>query len=199
MASLAALSPEQISSLDSMTGVPPCKPCCKSSASISQFVENLTDIINSTPEGGLGGLKDCLLKLLDNATMPETEWQKYAFFSSDLPYTRNLIATDNKNYTLLLLCWGAGVESRIHDHPSEGCYVKVVKNSIKETRYVVTDDGEVIPYQEVEAGAGAVTFMHDSLGLHKISNPNLTEGAVTLHLYTPPYQTCKVTSLIFSH
>jgi hypothetical protein len=27
-----------------------------------------------------------------------------------IPYTRNLIATDEKEYTLLLLCWSAGIE-----------------------------------------------------------------------------------------
>ena len=37
-------------------------------------------------------------------------------------------------------------------------------------------------------------FIDDSRGLHKIGNPCPHTGAVTLHLYTPPYKSCKVWS-----
>lgn len=193
MSAYASLTPEQLSSLDSMTGVPPHRPCCKASTNMAQLVDNITAIVAKAPEGGgLFGLTDCFVKLLQNTNMPESEWSKYAYWSNELPYTRNLIATDNKNYTLLLLCWGAGYESRIHDHPCDGCFVKVLKNSIKESRYKLAADGDVVLYNEAVAGPGMVTHMHDSMGLHKISNPDPCAGAVTLHLYTPPYQTCKV-------
>ncbi|KAI8971913.1 RmlC-like cupin domain-containing protein [Mycotypha africana] len=36
-----------------------------------------------------------------------------------------------------------------------------------------------------------VTYVHDKIGLHRISNPNPERGAVSLHLYTPPYKVCK--------
>ncbi|KAI7902607.1 RmlC-like cupin domain-containing protein [Cokeromyces recurvatus] len=36
-----------------------------------------------------------------------------------------------------------------------------------------------------------VTYVHDKIGLHRISNPNKECGAVSLHLYTPPYKMCK--------
>jgi cysteine dioxygenase len=32
--------------------------------------------------------------------------------------------------------------------------------------------------------------MHDKIGLHRIANPS-DKGAVTLHLYSPPFSTCK--------
>lgn len=31
----------------------------------------------------------------------------------------------------------------------------------------------------------------DKIGLHRISNPSSERGAVSLHLYTPPYEVCK--------
>ncbi len=34
-------------------------------------------------------------------------------------------------------------------------------------------------------------FRTDSMGLHKVGNPT-DEVSVTLHLYTPPYQSCKM-------
>ncbi|KAI9278529.1 RmlC-like cupin domain-containing protein [Phascolomyces articulosus] len=36
-----------------------------------------------------------------------------------------------------------------------------------------------------------VAYIHDKIGLHRISNPDQGRGAVSLHLYTPPYQVCK--------
>ncbi|KAI1309938.1 Cysteine dioxygenase [Mortierella claussenii] len=34
-------------------------------------------------------------------------------------------------------------------------------------------------------------YMSDQLGLHRVSNPLKTAGSLSLHLYTPPYETCK--------
>ena len=47
----------------------------------------------------------------------EDIWRKYALFEPMKNYTRNLIATDDETYTLLLLCWNPDKESPIHDHP----------------------------------------------------------------------------------
>ena len=42
-------------------------------------------------------------------------------FDASKNYTRNLIATDDETFTLMLLCWNADKESPIHDHVSV-CY-----------------------------------------------------------------------------
>ena len=31
----------------------------------------------------------------------------------------------------------------------------------------------------------------DSMGLHRVENPSNSEGAVSLHLYCPPFQHCR--------
>ena len=75
-----------------------------------------------------------VLQLVDLST---TEGNKYTFFDVEKPYTRNLIGTDNINYTLLLLCWSPGRESKIHNHPCDGCFIKTLAGCIKETRFEV--------------------------------------------------------------
>jgi hypothetical protein len=47
---------------------------------------------------------------------------------------RNLIATDNETFTLMLLCWTPGKESPIHDHPCEGCWMRVVQGCVREVQ-----------------------------------------------------------------
>lgn len=71
---------------------------------------------------------------------------RYTFWDHHKPYTRNLIATDGQNYALLLLCWTNGKESKIHDHPGEGCFMKTIRGCIRESRYSMDAvTGEIIP------------------------------------------------------
>ena len=54
---------------------------------------------------------------------------------------------------------------------------------------------EIKPMSENVYEPGLVSFMNDLIGLHKISNPDTNSWAVTMHLYVPPFKTCKVSSV----
>ena len=64
-----------------------------------------------------GTADDPVSELFGRLDLGSGEWRKYALFDSSKHYTRNLIATDDETFTLLLLCWNPGKESPIHDHP----------------------------------------------------------------------------------
>ena len=64
-----------------------------------------------------GTADDPVSELFGRLDLGLGEWRKYALFDSSKHYTRNLIATDDETFTLLLLCWNPGKESPIHDHP----------------------------------------------------------------------------------
>jgi cysteine dioxygenase len=102
-----------------------------------------------------------------------------------VPYTRNLIATDHKNYTLLLLCWNAGQESPVHDHPCDGCWLQVLQGDIREVRY----DRQLQCVSDETFREGALSYITDSDGYHKVGNPSKLPS-VSLHLYAPPFQKC---------
>jgi hypothetical protein len=63
------------------------------------------------------------------------ELSRYAHFDASKNYTRNLVSTDDKHYTLLLLCWNPGKESPVHDHPCDGCWMQVFQGNVQESRY----------------------------------------------------------------
>lgn len=84
--------------------------------------------------------KTALTSLLESVDLSTDEVNKFTFWDSEKPYTRNLIATDNENYTLLLLCWNPGKESKIHNHPCDGCFVKTIRGCIRESRYTVHEE-----------------------------------------------------------
>lgn len=135
---------------------------------------------------------DAIRNALARTDLRTDEVNKYTFWDSQKAYTRNLIHTDGENYTLILLCWNAGRESSIHNHPCEGCFIKTVRGCIKETRYVWDEKDDEIRQTGIRFfNEGQVSFMHDSIGLHKINNPLKDSGSVTLHLYTPPFKSCR--------
>ena len=64
-----------------------------------------------------GTNEDPVNELFSRLDLSTKELGPYRLFEPNKNYTRNLIATDNETFTLLLLCWNAEKESPIHDHP----------------------------------------------------------------------------------
>lgn len=138
--------------------------------------------------------REAILSILNSVELSEQEISRYAFFDDELPYTRNLAYSDGEYYSLLILCWTPGKESKIHDHPCDGCFVKVLKGQIHECRYTrieSPESKELVLFSDIHCSEGQVTFIDDYSGLHKIGNDSY-KGSISLHLYTPPFERCKV-------
>ncbi|TVY17981.1 Cysteine dioxygenase [Lachnellula arida] len=131
-----------------------------------------------------------LKKLMEDYVSCAKEWTKYAFSDYSRGYTRNLVDKGNGKSKLLILVWSPGKGSPIHDHANAHCLMKVLKGSLKESRYSIPADAgrETAPrcLSEKVYGVGEVAYMADELGVHRISNPDERGVAVSLHLYTPP-------------
>lgn len=137
------------------------------------------------------------------------EWKKYAKFDTHR-YTRNLVNEGNGKFNLMILCWGERHASSIHSHAGSHCFLKVLDGQMSESLYewpeTVEDkenanaeskdsknDAEYTPMELRETltfKQNSVTYMNDSLGLHRMENPSNSNGAVTLHCYSPPFQEC---------
>jgi hypothetical protein len=89
---------------------------------LAEFVDALPRILHSqnNEQGAClrrGAEDDPVSLLFRRLDLSRGEWRKYALFDPMKNYTRNLIATDDETFTLLLLCWNPSKESPIHDHP----------------------------------------------------------------------------------
>ncbi|KAL7517965.1 hypothetical protein ACHAWX_002835 [Stephanocyclus meneghinianus] len=145
-------------------------------------------------ESKRGTKEDPVTQLFSRLDLNEPELTEYALADRTKNYTRNLVATDNETFTLLLICWNPSKESPIHDHPCDGCWVRVRQGKIEETRYKVNEEMDSLEITSVETyeDSREVSFINDYVGYHKVGNPSTTTPAVTLHLYCPPFQSCKV-------
>ncbi|RHY55430.1 hypothetical protein DYB26_016011 [Aphanomyces astaci] len=116
--------------------------------------------------------------------------QPFINFDRTRNYTRNLVVTDNVSYSLIVLCWNKGKYSPIHDHPSDGCWIRHIQGIVNEVRY--ESDGEALVESANALISHGVSYMDDSLGLHKVGNPSEDVDAITLHLYAPPFDQCRL-------
>ncbi|KAI9931865.1 hypothetical protein ASPWEDRAFT_37234 [Aspergillus wentii DTO 134E9] len=133
-------------------------------------------------------------RLMEKYVSNSDEWSQFALGDPSRTYTRNLIDEGNGKSNLLILVWSPGKGSAIHDHANAHCVMKILKGSLQETLYTWPDKdkvehGQVSPPEITKQtiyGENEVTYMSDKLGLHKISNPDPKNFAISLHLYTPP-------------
>lgn len=120
------------------------------------------------------------------------EWAQYAKFDQ-YRYTRNLVDEGNGKFNLMIICWGEGHGSSIHDHTNSHCFLKMLQGNLKETLYDWPQkkmNGAMVKKSEVVVKLNQCAYINDSIGLHRVENPSHTETAVSLHLYSPPFDQC---------
>lgn len=101
-------------------------------------------------------------------------------------YLRNKIF-ENEKYELILIKWKPNSESLIHDHASNGCLLKVIEGSLKETLY----DQQINKKKETIFNKEEVNYIDNKMGYHKITNLN-NDYSYSLHLYSPPNHEIKI-------
>ena len=149
----------------------------------SSLAERLEEVID--PDEKYLDQRRKVIDILSNTKITFEDYAPYRFVNNDKKYTRNLIF-ENEKFNIMVLVWNSGKESPIHDHPCNGCWVRVLENSVQEVVYEKIEDGSLEVQTDTLYISGGVTWMHDIKGFHKIGNPN-EDVAVTLHVYSPPY------------
>lgn len=66
--------------------------------------------------------------------------QKFFFEILVDRYTRNLVDEGNGKFNLMLLCWGEGHSSAVHDHADSHCFMKMLDGSLNEIRFAWPDE-----------------------------------------------------------
>jgi predicted metal-dependent enzyme (double-stranded beta helix superfamily) len=128
----------------------------------------------------------------------------YLFFSSE-HYTRNLIHR-TELFELIAICWESGHKSAIHNHRDQCCWMAMAHGKVQVHNFKLVRKDPSTGFCELKSST-QFTIAPDSPQevdpeepIHQVLNlPSFRSRAVTLHVYSRPYDTCEVYDLKTKH
>ncbi len=115
-------------------------------------------------------------------------------------YTRNLI-DKTQLYELIAICWEVGQSSSVHNHRDQNCWMAAPIGRLLVGNYhLVSQDlergtCELQPADTLEMNAAQPCAVDPADPVHRVYNPReFGERAVSLHVYSRPFDTCMVYS-----
>lgn len=111
-------------------------------------------------------------------------------------YARRLLHRDPDNrYSVVIMVWGAGQGTPLHDHCGHWCVECVYRGQIKVVSYSKQqEEGDLYRFQpekEVLAGLGDAGALIPPFEYHTIANA-LDTPAVTIHVYAEELEWCYI-------
>ena len=161
---------------------------------IQDFVASLRKF----PEAAFDDTAPILDFLTRTPVAPETLTPYLAWSAQH--YTRNLI-DHTPLYELMAICWEVGQASSVHNHRDQNCWMAVpIGRLLVQNYHTVSQDidrgcCELQPTDSVEMNAAHPCAVDPGDPVHRVVNPReFGERAVSLHVYSRPFDTCIVYS-----
>jgi 3-mercaptopropionate dioxygenase len=112
-------------------------------------------------------------------------------------YARRLFHRDPRGrYTAIVMTWGPGQGTAVHDHGGLWCVEGVVDGEIAVTQYLVQPDQDgffrVTPMGSLLAGTGSAGCLIPPTDHHVLANARPDRASVTLHVYGGDLNDCRV-------
>lgn len=116
---------------------------------------------------------------------------------ADGHYARRLLyKDDDKGYSIVVMTWGPGQKTPIHDHSGMWCVEGVWGGSIDVQQYELTEktngNYRFEPRNSYEAGVGSAGCLIPPFEYHSISNPCDKTTAISVHIYGGEMKCCNV-------
>jgi len=162
--------------------------------SIQDFISEL----HKFPETAFDQTGEILAFLQRTTVSPET-LTPYINWNAQ-HYTRNLI-DKTPLYELISICWEVGQVSSVHNHRDQNCWMTVpIGRLLVENFHLVSQDVErghsqLASTDTVEMNSTHPCAVDPADPVHRVLNPrHFAERAVSLHIYSRPFDTCVVYS-----
>jgi predicted metal-dependent enzyme (double-stranded beta helix superfamily) len=122
-----------------------------------------------------------------------------ASFHVSLPdtYARRLLHRDpDGRYTVVVMTWGPGQKTALHDHAGIWCVECVVDGEMEITQYdLESGEGDTFRFTEqkrVSAGRGSAGCLIPPFEYHTLANASAVKSSITLHVYGGEMDHCHV-------
>lgn len=112
-------------------------------------------------------------------------------------YARHLLyRSEDHGYTAVVMVWGPGQRTGLHDHSGLWCVEGVVEGELEITRYErLGDEDAACRFEECErvhASAGSSGSLIPPHEYHVLANDSVQQPAITLHIYGGEMTACSV-------
>lgn len=161
-------------------------------------IQNFVAELRRFPQRSFEGTGELLAFLQQTSVAPET-LQPYLTWDRQ-HYTRNLI-DKTPLYELIAICWEVGQVSSVHNHRDQNCWMSVpIGKLLVENFHLVSQDvdngkSQLTPTDTVEMNPACPCAVDPADPVHRVVNPkHFGERAVSLHIYSRPFDTCVVYS-----
>jgi cysteine dioxygenase len=142
---------------------------------------------------------DQLIRFLESTPVESETLTPYLTWDRQ-HYTRNLIDKTSL-YELVAICWEVGQASSIHNHREQNCWMAVPSGRLRVENYRTISQNleagtcELETTDTVEMNPRRPCAVDPLEPVHRVYNPReFGERAVSLHVYSRPFDTCVVYS-----
>jgi cysteine dioxygenase len=115
-------------------------------------------------------------------------------------YTRNLV-DKTALYALVAICWEIGQSSSVHNHRGQNCWMAVPAGRLLVENYLlISQDLEkgschLDPAETIDMDEAHPCAVDPKEPVHRVLNPHeFNQRAVSLHIYSRPFDSCVVYS-----
>src|SRR5689334_9600317 len=174
--------------------------CTMGSQTIAKQVPiaDLVSGLRKFPQAAFDKTGDVLTFLQNTIVSPDT-LAPYLTWDAQ-HYTRNLI-DKTPLYELIAICWEIGQASSVHNHRDQNCWMAAPIGRLRVQNYRVlaqdinTGTCKIEPTDTVEMNQTNPVAVDPQEPVHRVYNPaELKQRAVSLHVYSRPFDTCVVYS-----
>jgi cysteine dioxygenase len=110
------------------------------------------------------------------------DWKRYVC-DDPVHYHKELVCR-NCDIDMYVISWKPRASSCIHDHPTNGCIVKILKGELQEDLYKKIDESDDVYFvSSKRMHENDIGYMESNKTLHKIKNP-CDNVCVSLHIYS---------------
>ncbi|CAL1530017.1 unnamed protein product [Lymnaea stagnalis] len=124
------------------------------------------------------------------------DWNIFCKSKQEEGYSRNEIIVVPNMYSLVLMVWKPFKGNFIHDHGGSHGLVKILQGRLVEEHYSYHQEKEMGKRLEKE---NEITLEYNEVNdhncfkdFHRMYNPDAKEVAVSLHVYAPPLEKCRL-------
>lgn len=154
------------------------------------MVQTLNNIINQLNELFSFGFMPTLDQIKNIIQLYDSDdWKEYkenfiSNLSSEFTYNKIKIH-QNTNYEIVLIIWNSYVQTKIHDHPENGCVMKLLEGKLMEDSYInILGENKINFHNRIILSPGQITHKISNQILHQIFS--LREISTSIHVYLPP-------------